>query len=160
MNDKPTRCSRGPSYDRTFLEIGMIQGIGHIGIAVRDIERALSSLCNALDLPVPPIQDHPDKKMKVAVVDLRGIGLEFLEDYSENGEFARFSSERGDAIHHFCSLTDNIEADADFLEERGVELRSRKPTVWLRGKKNRFYEIQRPQRHSVRVVRTIEYRCL
>ncbi len=113
----------------------MILGVGHIGIAVKDIEESVRVTSKALDLPMPTITDVPDRKMKVALLNLYGIGLEFIQDYSENGEFAEFARERGDAIHHFCLLTDDIEAEADSLEERGVELRSRKPTVGLRGKR-------------------------
>lgn len=109
----------------------MILGVGHIGIAVKDIEESVRVTSKALDLPMPAIRDVPDRKMKVALLNLYGIGLEFIQDYSENGEFAEFARERGDAIHHFCLLTDDIEAEADSLEERGVELRIRKPTVIL-----------------------------
>lgn len=112
----------------------MLKGVGHIGIAVKNIEESLEAISKALDLPVPQIQDHPDKKMKVAVLDLKGIGLEFIEDYSEAGTFATFVKERGNAIHHVCLLSDDMEADLEILEERGVELADRKPKMGLRGK--------------------------
>ncbi len=116
----------------------MLKGVGHIGIAVKNIEESLGAISKALDLPVPQIQDHPDKKMKVAVVDLKGIGLEFIEDYSEGGAFASFVKERGNAIHHVCLLSDDLEADLEILEERGVELADRKPKLGLRGKRIAF----------------------
>ena len=116
----------------------MLKGVGHIGIAVKDIEESLGAISKALDLPVPQIQDHPDKKMKVAVVDLKGIGLEFIEDYSEAGGFATFVKERGNAIHHVCLLSDDMEVDLEILEGRGVELADRKPKMGLRGKRIAF----------------------
>jgi len=116
----------------------MIQGLGHIGIAVKNIEESLAALSKALDLPIPPIRDNPEKKMKVAMVDLKGIGLEFLEDYSKEGELAKFVQEKGDAIHHFCLLTDNIEADIEVLEKRGIEMADQKPRIGLRGKRIAF----------------------
>ena len=116
----------------------MIKGIGHVGIAVQDIEKSLAALSRALNIPIPPIKDIPEKKMKVAVVDLSGIGLEFLEDYSGEGEFAEFVKERGNAIHHFCLLTDNIEEDIEILKHRGVEMVNNKPRIGLRGKRIAF----------------------
>ena len=80
----------------------MIQGVGHVGIAVKNIEESLEAVSKALDLPIPQVRDFPDKKMKCAVVDVSGIGLEFIEDYSEEGAFATFVKERGNAIHHVC----------------------------------------------------------
>ena len=67
----------------------MIKGIGHLGIAVKNIEETLAALAKAFDLPMPPIRDVTEKKMKVAVVDLNGIGLELIEDYSEDGGRAK-----------------------------------------------------------------------
>lgn len=95
----------------------IIQRVGHhIGIAVKNIEESLAAVSKALDLPIPQIRDNPDKKMKVAVVDLSGMGLELIEDYSEEGEFAKLVREKGDAIHHICLLTDNFEANIKALE--------------------------------------------
>lgn len=118
----------------------MIQGIGHIGIAVRNMETSLKAACKAFDLPIPPIRDNVERKMKVAVLNVQGLALEFIEDYSEEGEFARFVRERGDAIHHFCLLSDDMEADAQSMEQRGIQFRIRKPTLGLRGKKIVFTE--------------------
>ncbi len=113
----------------------MIKGVGHIGIAVRDIEKSAAQAAKALGLPTPPITDNPARKMKVAVLELGAVALEFLEDYSQDGEFARFVRERGNAIHHFCLLTDDIEADLRALEQRGVEMAFREPKKGLRGKR-------------------------
>ena len=116
----------------------MIQGVGHVGIAVKNIEESLEAVSRALDLPIPQVRDFPEKKMKCAVVDVSGIGLEFIEDYSEEGAFATFVKERGNAIHHVCLLTDDIEADIKVLEKRGVEMADQEPRIGLRGKKIAF----------------------
>jgi methylmalonyl-CoA/ethylmalonyl-CoA epimerase len=112
----------------------MIKGVGHIGIAVRDIGKSLETICRVLKVPIPPIRDNPDRKMKVAVVALENLSLEVLEDYSDDGMFAKFVRERGNAIHHICFLTDDMDSDLRSLEERGVEWLNRKPAVGLRGK--------------------------
>jgi methylmalonyl-CoA/ethylmalonyl-CoA epimerase len=116
----------------------MIRGVGHVGIAVKNIEESLEAVSRALDLPIPQVRDFPEKKMKCAVVGVGGIGLEFIEDYSEEGAFATFVKERGNAIHHVCLLTDDIEADIKVLEKRGVEMADQEPRIGLRGKKIAF----------------------
>ncbi len=116
----------------------MIKGIGHIGIAVRDIEKSLAAISKALDIPIPQVRDNQEEKMKFALVDLGGVALELLQDCSEDGEFARFVKERGDAIHHFSLLTDEIEVDIERLKHRGVEMADQKPRLGLRGKKIAF----------------------
>jgi methylmalonyl-CoA/ethylmalonyl-CoA epimerase len=116
----------------------MIKGIGHLGIAVKNIEETLAALVKTFDLSMPPILDVPEKKMKVALVHLNGVGLEILEDYSEDGPFAKFVRERGNAIHHFCLLTDDIETDIEVMKSRGVQMADDKPKLGLRGKRIAF----------------------
>jgi methylmalonyl-CoA/ethylmalonyl-CoA epimerase len=112
----------------------MIKGIGHIGIAVKNIEESLTAVSKALNLPMPLIRDIPDRRLKVSVVDIGGTGLEFIQDYSEDGEFAKCVRERGNSIHHVCLLTDQIEADIELLKARGVEMADQKPKIGARGK--------------------------
>ncbi|NIO04406.1 MAG: hypothetical protein GTO13_09250 [Proteobacteria bacterium] len=76
--------------------------------------------------------------MKCAVVDLSAIGFEFIEDCSGEGEFATFVKEGGNAIHHVCLLTDEIEVDIKVLEKRGIEMVDQVPRIGLRGKKRAF----------------------
>ena len=118
--------------------LDMIKGIGHIGIAVKDIEESIATITKALGIPAPSIRDVREKQMKVALLMLNDIGLEVIEDYSENGAFVQFVHDRGNAIHHFCLLTDNIEADIEALKERGVEMADERPRIGLRGKKIAF----------------------
>jgi methylmalonyl-CoA/ethylmalonyl-CoA epimerase len=116
----------------------MIKSIGHIGIAVKNIEESLIALSKALNLPMPLIRDIPDRKLKVSVVEIGGTSLEFIQDYSEDGEFTKFVRERGNYIHHFCLLTDQIETDIELLKARGVEMADQKPKIGVRGKRIAF----------------------
>lgn len=116
----------------------MFTSVGHLGIAVKNIEQTVSSFSKVLNLPVPEIQDVPERKMKVALLDLHGVSLEFLEDYSEDGPLKKFVSERGNAIHHFCLETGDIEQTIENFVSNGTEMRDSKPKMGLRGKKVAF----------------------
>ncbi len=116
----------------------MIKGIGHLGIVVKDIEKSLKSLSQIVDFENPSIKEFPEKKMKCAVVEMDGVALEFLQDNSEDGFLRKFNQEKGDSIHHFCLLSDNIEKDLEVLKEKGVQMMDLEPRVGLRGKKIAF----------------------
>jgi methylmalonyl-CoA/ethylmalonyl-CoA epimerase len=116
----------------------MIKGIGHVGIAVKNIEEVIGAVAKALALPVPPVRDFPERKVKVAILDVGGTGLEFIESYREDGVFAEFVKERGNALHHICFLTDQIEAEIEVLIGRGVEMADQKPRIGTRGKRVAF----------------------
>jgi len=113
----------------------MIKGIGHLGIVVKDLEKSLKALSQIIEFEKPAIKEFPDKKMRCAVVETKGVSLEFLQDNSDNGPMACFNREKGDAIHHFCVVSDNIEQDVEALIKKGVEMMDQKPRIGLRGKK-------------------------
>ena len=116
----------------------MIKGIGHLGIVVNNIEKSLQALSQIVDFEPPAIKEFPDKKMKCAVVEINGVALEFLQDDSDDGFLGKYHSERGDAIHHFCLLSDDMEKDVVALKEKGVQMMDHEPRTGLRGKKIAF----------------------
>lgn len=116
----------------------MIKGIGHLGIVVKDIEKSLQALSQIVAFNAPSITEFPEKNMKCAVVEMNGVALEFLEDSSEDGFLAKFNREKGDAIHHFCLLSDDMEKDVAALQEKGVPMMDLEPRLGLRGKKIAF----------------------
>ena len=113
----------------------MIKGIGHLGLFVKNIEESITALSKIVDIEKPPIKEIPDAGLRCAVVDLKGIGLELIQDLKEDGPLAQMLDEKGDMIHHFCLLTDNIEEDVEAFKTRGVEMADQEPRVGLRGKK-------------------------
>lgn len=113
----------------------MLKGIGHLGIVVKDLEKSLKALSQIIEFEKPAIKEFPDKKMRCAVVETNGVSLEFLQDDSENGFMGRFNREKGDGIHHFCVVSDNIEQDVEALIKKGVEMMDQKPRIGLRGKR-------------------------
>jgi len=118
----------------------MLKKVGHLGLAVKNIDQAVAAFSKVLDLPMPQIKDVPEKKMKVAVLNLQGVSLEFLEDYSDDGPIGKFVAERGNAIHHFCLEADEIEKEIETLVSRGAEMRDPEPRMGLRGKKIAFID--------------------
>jgi len=113
----------------------MLKGIGHLGIVVKDMEKSLKALSQIVEFKQPAIKEFPEKKMKCALVETKGAALEFIQDDSDGGLMASFQRERGDAIHHFCLISDNIDEDVDTLRKRGIAMMDQKPRIGLRGKK-------------------------
>ena len=116
----------------------MIRGIGHIGIGVKDIERHLKALSEVFGVPIPPIKDIPERKSRVALVEMGPISLEVIQNDDENGLLGSFVKQKGNGIHHYCLITDDIDADVAALKQRGVKMLHEEPIVGLRDKRIAF----------------------
>lgn len=113
----------------------MITGVGHIGIFVKNIEESVKALSKFVDLTEPSIKESEKMGVKVGVINLGGFELELIQDLKDDGPLAQFVGEKGDMIHHFCLLSNDIDKDLVKLEERGVELADPTPKVGARGKR-------------------------
>jgi methylmalonyl-CoA/ethylmalonyl-CoA epimerase len=113
----------------------MIKGVGHIGLLVGDIEQTLEALTKIVDFPSPNIRESAEAQKKVAVVDLGNVGLEMIQDMTEEGPIAQLVKSKGNVIHHFCLLSDSIDEDLEKVKENGVEMQDHKPKIGLRGKR-------------------------
>jgi methylmalonyl-CoA epimerase len=113
----------------------MIKGIGHLGLFVSDIETTLKALAKFVEFEEPVIRESKEMGIIAAVVNVGSVGLELIQDATGHGPLAQLTKEKGDLIHHFCLLSDNIEADIDMLKNRGVEMIDQNPRIGMRGKK-------------------------
>lgn len=113
----------------------MIKGIGHIGIFVANIEQSLEALKKLTDFDPPRINESPETGMRCAVVKLGAAELELLQEMDPEGGLTKHCLEKGDFIHHFSLLTDDIETDLASCHEKGIEMQDRKPRIGLRKKK-------------------------
>ncbi len=112
----------------------MIKGLGHIGIAVEDIESMVKAISKAMNIAAPDIIDNSKMKTKFAVIESNGIGIEILQPYGETGMLPDYVKKNGSGIHHICLLTDSIKDDMEALKASGFNFRQQKPSIGVRGK--------------------------
>jgi methylmalonyl-CoA/ethylmalonyl-CoA epimerase len=109
--------------------------IEHIGIAVKDIGEASKFYEDVLGCRVSEKMDVPERKLKVAFIDVSGVKLEFLMPTDEESVLAKFIDKRGEGIHHICFEVEDVEGAVAELKEKGVELVDDKPKLGAEGKK-------------------------
>lgn len=108
--------------------------IEHIGIAVKDIGEAAKFYEDVLGCHVSEEIDIPERKLRIAFIDVSGVKLEFLMPKDEESVLAKFIDKRGEGIHHICFQVDDVEKAAVELAEKGTELVDR-PRTGAEGKK-------------------------
>ncbi len=105
----------------------MIKRIDHIGIAVKDLEKAISIYRDDFGLKLIEIEDVPSQKVRVAKFDIDGVHIEFLQPTAEDGPISKFLEKKGEGIHHIAYYTDDIDAQINELKRKGFSLINEKP---------------------------------
>jgi methylmalonyl-CoA/ethylmalonyl-CoA epimerase len=101
--------------------------IDHLGIATREIAETLEFWRDALGLHLHDIEEVPDQKVRVAMLDLGESRVELLEPTSADSPIAKFLEKRGPGIHHIAVGVDDINAALDRLRNHGARLIDESP---------------------------------
>jgi methylmalonyl-CoA epimerase len=96
--------------------------IDHIGIVVRDIERALDVYEAALGIPLKEVVDVPDDKVKVAFLPIGESNVELVQPTSDDTGTARFLEKHGEGVHHICIEVEDLDHALGRLKDGGVRL--------------------------------------
>jgi methylmalonyl-CoA/ethylmalonyl-CoA epimerase len=105
----------------------MIEGVDHIGIAVRSIDEARKTW-EALGLEVEAIEEVPQEKVRVALIPCGASRIELLEPTADDSPIARFLDKRGPGIHHLCLATDDVRGADASLRDAGYRVLRPEPT--------------------------------
>ena len=104
-----------------------IEGVEHIGIAVKDLDECIGRFENLLGLKCSQRRRVDANKVEVAVFDCGGTTLELVAPTDETSPVHRFVSKGGNALHHICFKVDDIDGWLTFLDQEGADLIDRKP---------------------------------
>ncbi len=87
---------------------GMINGIDHVGIAVRSLEERIPFYREVLGMKEVVIEEVPDQKVRVAMFPTPHGRIELLEPTSPESPIAIFLEKNGEGIHHLALGTDDV----------------------------------------------------
>jgi methylmalonyl-CoA/ethylmalonyl-CoA epimerase len=110
----------------------MIDGIDHIGIAVRSIEES-RVFYEHLGLSIVAIEEVPQEKVRVAIIPCGSSRIELLEPTAADSPIAKFLERRGPGVHHLCLGTGDVGACDRTLRAAGLELLRPAPTAGAQG---------------------------
>jgi methylmalonyl-CoA/ethylmalonyl-CoA epimerase len=124
--------------DRTGYEVlgragglldGLVIGIDHIGVCVRDLAQASAAWAGLLGSPVVDREDVASQKTAAGFVRFAGepSSVELVCPLPGNVGLDRFLDKRGDAMHHLAFAVTDLAAALDRLAGAGVALIDRAP---------------------------------
>lgn len=104
-----------------------ISHIEHIGIAVKNIDEAISYYEEVLGLKCYAIEEVKDQKVKTAFFMVGHTKIELLESTDPEGPIGKFIANRGEGMHHMAFAVENLEACLKEAEEKGIRLIDQQP---------------------------------
>ncbi|MDW7671978.1 MAG: VOC family protein [Bacillota bacterium] len=116
----------------------MLTELSHIGVAVDNIEDFVVQMAESFGVSVPAIVEHPERRIKLAVMTIGGVSFEILEESNPEGMLARYVSQHGPGLHHIGFLSSDLNTDMEVMKERNITFLSETPVTGLRGKRIAF----------------------
>ncbi|MCJ7806946.1 MAG: methylmalonyl-CoA epimerase [Clostridia bacterium] len=116
----------------------MFDKIDHIGIAVGDLEKALSFYRNQIGLEFKGIEEIDEQKVRIAFLLVGESEIELLESIDPAGPVGKFIEKKGEGVHHLAFRVSDIEDKLEQLKELGVALIDEKPRYGAGGAKIAF----------------------
>lgn len=112
--------------------------LAHIGIAVKNIQERLEIWQNILGIKLLGIEDVPEQKVRVAILELGDTHIELLEPLDNTSTVFKFIEKKGEGLHHISIEVDDIELMLKKLKGSGIKLIDEKPRKGARGTKIAF----------------------
>ena len=112
----------------------MIKKIHHVGVVVRDMERAMRFWRDTLGLHVHKTQMIEEQGVKAALLTLGDSEIELLEPTVADNGIARYLASRGEGLHHVCFQVDEVGRDLETLKAKGVEVIDQEPRIGIAGR--------------------------
>jgi len=104
----------------------MIQKIHHVGIAVHKIEPVAAFLKEVFGAELLPGPGLETPEFLSRMVKMGDNYLELLEPRGQNGLIERFLNSRGQGIHHYSVIVDDVPALLKLCESKGMTVLGRR----------------------------------
>jgi methylmalonyl-CoA/ethylmalonyl-CoA epimerase len=109
------------------------RAIHHLGVAVDDLDEALSTYERLLGARLEHRETVEDQGVEAASVRVGESRVELLEPLGEDTPVGRFLAKRGPGMHHVAYEVDDLSASLEELAGLGAELIDQQPRRGLFG---------------------------
>ena len=108
-------------------------GIHHIGVAVHDLDDAVSTYERLLGASVEARETIASQGAEAAAMHVGDGRVELLAPLEDDTPVGRFLARRGPGMHHVAYEVDDLRAELARLDGAGVQLVDREPRLGLYG---------------------------
>jgi methylmalonyl-CoA/ethylmalonyl-CoA epimerase len=116
----------------------MFELIDHVGVAVEDLDAAVSVYEGALGMPLSHRETVDDQGVEAVLLDAGPCHVELLAPLGPETPVGRFLAKRGRGLHHVAYRVSDIDAALARLKEEGVALIDEAPRTGIRDSRVAF----------------------
>lgn len=109
------------------------RGIHHVGVAVEDLDDALSTYRTLFGAELEHRATVPDQGVEAASVRVGDGRVELLEPLAVDTPVGRFLAKRGPGMHHVAYEVEDVQAAVTSLTESGAQMIDERPREGLFG---------------------------
>lgn len=109
------------------------RGIHHLGVAVDDLDQALSTYERLFGARLEHRETVPDQGVEAASLRIGADRVELLASLGTETPVGKFLASRGPGMHHVAYEVENVGAALDELAANGAELIDERPRRGLFG---------------------------
>ena len=115
-----------------------LQRIDHIGVAVDDLEAAISLYEKAFGMELAHRETVSEQGVEAVLLDVGEGHVELLSPLGDETPVGKFLAKKGPGIHHVAYAVEDIEATLAELRSSGVELIDSEPRTGIRNSRVAF----------------------
>ena len=116
----------------------MLAQIDHVGVAVEDMDAALSLYTGPLEMPLQHRETVEEQGVDAALLGVGAGHVELLSPLGPETPVGRYLELRGPGLHHVAYAVEDIDAALEELREAGLRLIDQTPRVGIRNSRVAF----------------------
>ena len=110
----------------------MFELIDHVGVAVDDLDSALSLYEGTFAMQVAHRETVEEQGVEAVLLDVGPCHVELLRPLGPETPVGKFLDRKGPGLHHVAYRVEDIKAALSQLKEQGVELIDAEPRTGIR----------------------------
>src|ERR671919_914418 len=116
----------------------MLGRIDHVGVAVEDLDEAVTLYSERLGMPVEHRETVEEQGVEAVLLGGGESHVELLRPLGDDSAVGRFLARNGPGLHHVAYGTDDIEAALETVRAAGLRLIDERPRTGIRNSRVAF----------------------
>ena len=116
----------------------MFTAVDHVGVAVEDLEAALTLYRDTLGMPLVHRETVTEQGVEAALLDVGESHIELLSPLGPDTAVGKFLARKGPGLHHVAYRVESVEDALATLANAGMRLIDEQPRTGIRNSRVAF----------------------